>query len=106
MSWKCAVVDIPLGGSKGGVVCDLHNLSQREQEQICRRYIRRISRNLGPTLDVPAPEIMTSPQHMLWLLDEFESIHGGKSPGDGAVENVLLIDSSSCPGWGQAASPS
>jgi glutamate dehydrogenase len=81
MSWKCAVVDIPLGGSKGGVVCDPHNLSQREQEQICRRYIRRISRNLGPTLDVPAPDVMTSPQHMLWMLDEFESIHGGKSPG-------------------------
>ncbi len=81
MSWKCAVVDIPLGGAKGGVVCDPHNLSQREQEQICRRYIRRISRNLGPTLDVPAPDVMTSPQHMLWMLDEFESIHGGKAPG-------------------------
>jgi glutamate dehydrogenase len=81
MSWKCAVVDIPLGGAKGGVVCDPHNLSQREQEQICRRYIRRISRNMGPTLDVPAPDVMTSAQHMLWMLDEFESIHGGKAPG-------------------------
>ncbi len=81
MSWKCAVVDIPLGGAKGGVVCDPHNLSQREQEQICRRYIRRISRNMGPTLDVPAPDVMTTPQHMLWMLDEFESIHGGKAPG-------------------------
>jgi len=81
MSWKCAVVDIPLGGAKGGVVCDPHNLSQREQEQVCRRYIRRISRNLGPTLDVPAPDVMTSAQHMLWMLDEFESIHGGKAPG-------------------------
>jgi glutamate dehydrogenase (NAD(P)+) len=81
MTWKCAVVDIPLGGAKGGVVCDPHNLSQREQEQVCRRYIRRISRNLGPTLDVPAPDVMTSAQHMLWMLDEFESIHGGKAPG-------------------------
>jgi glutamate dehydrogenase (NAD(P)+) len=81
MSWKCAVVDIPLGGAKGGVVCDPHNLSQREQEQVCRRYIRRISRNMGPTLDVPAPDVMTSAQHMLWMLDEFESIHGGKAPG-------------------------
>ena len=81
MSWKCAVVDIPLGGAKGGVVCDPHNLSQREQEQICRRYIRRISRNMGPTLDVPAPDVMTTAQHMLWMLDEFESIHGGKAPG-------------------------
>jgi glutamate dehydrogenase len=81
MSWKCAVVDIPLGGAKGGVVCDPHNLSQREQEQVCRRYIRRISRNMGPTLDVPAPDVMTTAQHMLWMLDEFESIHGGKAPG-------------------------
>jgi glutamate dehydrogenase (NAD(P)+) len=81
MSWKCAVVDIPLGGAKGGVVCDPHNLSQREQEQICRRYIRRISRNMGPALDVPAPDVMTTAQHMLWMLDEFESIHGGKAPG-------------------------
>ena len=81
MSWKCAVVDIPLGGAKGGVVCDPHNLSQREQEQVCRRYIRRIWRNMGPTLDVPAPDVMTTAQHMLWMLDEFESIHGGKAPG-------------------------
>jgi glutamate dehydrogenase len=81
MTWKCAVVDIPLGGAKGGVVCDPHNLSQREQEQLCRRYVRRVSRNLGPTLDVPAPDVMTSAQHMLWMLDEFESIHGGKAPG-------------------------
>jgi len=81
MSWKCAVVDIPLGGAKGGVVCDPHNLSQREQEQVCRRYIRRISRNMGPNLDVPAPDVMTTAQHMLWMLDEFESIHGGKAPG-------------------------
>ena len=81
MSWKCAVVDIPLGGAKGGVVCDPHNLSQREQEQICRRYIRRISRSMGPTLDVPAPDVMTTAQHMLWMLDEYESISGGKAPG-------------------------
>jgi glutamate dehydrogenase (NAD(P)+) len=81
MTWKCAVVDIPLGGAKGGVVCDPHNLSQREQEQVCRRYVRRIARELGPHLDVPAPDVMTSAQHMLWMLDEFESIHGGKAPG-------------------------
>jgi glutamate dehydrogenase len=81
MTWKCAVVDIPLGGAKGGVVCDPHNLSQREQEQVCRRYIRRIARNMGPTLDVPAPDVMTTAQHMLWMLDEFESLHGGKAPG-------------------------
>jgi len=81
MTWKCAVVEIPLGGSKGGVVCDPHNLSMREQEQICRGWIRQISRDIGPLSDVPAPDVMTSAQHMLWMLDEFETIQGGKYPG-------------------------
>jgi glutamate dehydrogenase len=81
MTWKCAVVDIPLGGSKGGVVCDPHNLSTREHEQICRGWVRQIAKNVGPVIDVPAPDVMTSPQSMLWMLDEFEVIHGGKYPG-------------------------
>ena len=81
MTWKCAVVDIPLGGSKGGVICDPHNLSMREQEAICRGWVRQIAREVGPVLDVPAPDVMTSSQHMLWMLDEFETIHGGKYPG-------------------------
>ena len=81
MTWKCAVVDIPLGGGKGGVVCDPHNLSQREQESICRGWVRQLARNVGPIADVPAPDVMTSPQHMLWMLDEYEHIHGGKYPG-------------------------
>jgi len=81
MTWKCAVVDIPLGGAKGAVVCDPHNLSLPEQEQICRGYVRQIARNVGPTQDVPAPDVMTSAQHMLWMLDEFESVHGARLPG-------------------------
>jgi glutamate dehydrogenase len=81
MTWKCSVVDIPLGGGKGGVVCDPHNLSQREQEAICRGWVRQLARNVGPISDVPAPDVMTSGQHMLWMLDEFEHIHGGKYPG-------------------------
>jgi len=81
MTWKCAVVDIPLGGGKGGVVCDPHNLSMREQEQICRGWVRQLSRNVGPLTDVPAPDVMTSSQHMLWMLDEFEAIHGSRYPG-------------------------
>jgi glutamate dehydrogenase len=81
MTWKCAVVDIPLGGSKGGVVCDPHNLSLREQEQICRGWVRQISREVGPVTDVPAPDVMTNAQHMLWMLDEFETIHRGHFPG-------------------------
>ncbi|MCD4796574.1 MAG: Glu/Leu/Phe/Val dehydrogenase [Candidatus Cloacimonetes bacterium] len=81
MTWKCAVVDIPLGGSKGGVICDPHNLSEREQEQICRGWVRQIARNVGPLQDVPAPDVMTNAQHMLWMLDEYEAIHGAKYPG-------------------------
>lgn len=81
MTWKCAVVDIPLGGGKGGVICDPHHLSQREQEQICRGWVRQLARNVGPLQDVPAPDVMTSGQHMLWMMDEFEKIHGGHFPG-------------------------
>ncbi|MEA2104881.1 MAG: Glu/Leu/Phe/Val dehydrogenase [Candidatus Cloacimonadota bacterium] len=81
MTWKCAVVDIPLGGSKGGVICDPHNLSDREQEQICRGWVRQIANDIGPLRDVPAPDVMTNAQHMLWMLDEYETIHGAKYPG-------------------------
>ncbi len=81
MTWKCAVVDIPLGGGKGGVVCDPHHLSLREQEQICRGWVRQIARNVGPNQDVPAPDVMTNAQHMLWMLDELEAIRGEKLPG-------------------------
>ena len=81
MTWKCAVVDIPLGGAKGGVICDPHNLSALEQERICRGWVRQVTKDVGPILDVPAPDVMTNAQHMLWMLDEFETIHGGRFPG-------------------------
>jgi glutamate dehydrogenase (NAD(P)+) len=81
MTWKCAVVEIPLGGGKGGVVCDPHNLSQREQEQVCRGWVRQLAKNVGPHTDVPAPDVMTTAQHMLWMLDEFEMIYGSRQPG-------------------------
>ncbi len=81
MTWKCSVVDIPLGGAKGGVICDPHHLSLREQELICRGWVRQVAKNVGPLSDVPAPDVMTNGQHMLWMLDEFETIHGGRFPG-------------------------
>jgi glutamate dehydrogenase (NAD(P)+) len=81
MTWKCAVVDIPLGGGKGGVICDPHHLSPREQEALCRGWVRQVARNIGPILDVPAPDVMTNPQHMVWMLDEFERVAGGHFPG-------------------------
>ncbi len=81
MTWKTAVVDIPLGGGKGGVICDPRNLSLREQEAICRGWVRQVVRLVGPLQDVPAPDVMTNGQHMLWMLDEYEKITGYKSPG-------------------------
>jgi glutamate dehydrogenase (NAD(P)+) len=81
MTWKCAVVDIPLGGAKGGVICDPHNLSAHEQERVCRGWVRQVGRDVGPVRDIPAPDVMTNAQHMLWMLDEFEALHGGHYPG-------------------------
>jgi glutamate dehydrogenase (NAD(P)+) len=81
MTWKCAVVDIPLGGGKGGVICDPHNLSDREQEGICRGWVRQVARNVGPLQDVPAPDVMTNGQHMVWMMDELEKIRGEHLPG-------------------------
>ena len=81
MTWKCAVADLPLGGSMGGIVCDPHDLSTLEQERLCRGWVRQIVRNVGPDWDVAAPDLMSTPQHMLWMLDEFETIQGVKSPG-------------------------
>ncbi len=81
MTWKCSVADLPLGGGKGGVVCDPHNLSAAEQERVCRGWVRQVAREIGPIRDVPAPDVMTSAQHMLWMLDEYETMTGGRFPG-------------------------
>ena len=81
MTWKSSVVDIPLGGASGGVLCDPHHLSLREQERICRGWIRQISRDIGPVRDVPAPDVYTNSQHMQWIMDEYEIIHSGRYPG-------------------------
>ncbi len=81
MTWKCAVVDIPLGGGKGGIICDPRNLTENEQERLCRGWVRQLAKDVGPYIDVPAPDVMTNGKHMLWMLDEFELIHGGRFPG-------------------------
>jgi glutamate dehydrogenase (NAD(P)+) len=81
MTWKTSVVDIPLGGGKGGVVCNPKGLSESEKERLARAYIRAVARNLGVTRDVPAPDVYTTPQIMAWMLDEFETIVGEAHPG-------------------------
>ena len=81
VTWKTAVADLPLGGGKGGIICDPHNLSQHEQERLCRGWVRQIAKNIGPNEGVPGPDVMTNAQHMLWMLDEYETIRGEKAPG-------------------------
>jgi glutamate dehydrogenase (NAD(P)+) len=81
MTWKTAVVDLPLGGAKGAVFCDPHRLTEREQERLCRGFVRQMFRGLGPAVDVPAPDVMTSAKHMAWMLDEYEVLSGAKAPG-------------------------
>ena len=81
MTWKTAVVDLPLGGGKGGIVCDPKNLSEWELERLSRGYIRAVGRFIGPYSDVPAPDVYTTPQIMAWMMDEYERLEGRHAPG-------------------------
>lgn len=81
MTWKCAVVDIPYGGSKGGVICNPKEMSQSELECLSRGYIRAVGRFIGPEKDIPAPDVYTTPQIMAWMMDEYSKIMGYNTPG-------------------------
>ncbi len=76
MTWKTAVMDLPYGGAKGGVVCNPKAMSQREKEALARGYIRAIGRFIGPEKDIPAPDVYTDPQIMAWMMDEYSKIVG------------------------------
>lgn len=76
MTWKCAVMDLPLGGAKGGVICDPKKMSPGELERLSREYIRSIYALVGPDKDVPAPDVYTNPQIMAWMMDEYSKIAG------------------------------
>jgi glutamate dehydrogenase (NAD(P)+) len=78
MTWKCAVVGIPFGGAKGGVICDPHHMSRAELERLTRRYATEISILIGPDSDIPAPDMNTNPQIMGWIMDTY-SMHQGYS---------------------------
>ncbi len=81
MAWKCAVVNIPLGGGKGGVICNPRELSDRETEKLCRGWVRKVYEFVGPEIDVPAPDVATNPQDMLWIMDEYDTIARSRKPG-------------------------
>ena len=81
MTWKCAVVGIPYGGAKGGVVCNPKEMSKNELEQLSRGYIRAIANFIGPEKDIPAPDVYTNPQIMTWMMDEFSKLKGYNVPG-------------------------
>jgi len=81
MTWKCAVVDIPLGGGKGGVVVDPATLSAGEKERLVRGWVQQMWRNIGPRQDVPAPDVGTNPQMMGWMMDEYSRLAGEYTPG-------------------------
>jgi glutamate dehydrogenase (NAD(P)+) len=81
MTWKTAVVNIPLGGAKGGVTCNPKELSDTEKERLARAYIGAAARILGVTKDVPAPDVYTNPQIMAWMMDEYEKITLESHPG-------------------------
>jgi glutamate dehydrogenase/leucine dehydrogenase len=80
MAVKCAVVGIPFGGAKGGVVCDPKSMTATELESISRAYAKAFSSYLGPDTDIPAPDVYTTPQIMAWMLDEYENIQGKSIP--------------------------
>ena len=81
MTWKCALVNIPFGGAKGGVICDPKAMSLQELEHLTRRFTTEISIIIGPQKDIPAPDVYTTPQIMAWIMDTFSMQHGYSIPG-------------------------
>jgi glutamate dehydrogenase (NAD(P)+) len=81
MTWKCALVNIPFGGAKGGVICDAKNMSEQELENLTRRFTSEISIIIGPEKDIPAPDVYTTPQIMAWIMDTFSMQAGYSVPG-------------------------
>ena len=81
MSLKCGIVDLPYGGGKGGIVCEPREMSFRELEGLSRGYVRAISQIVGPTKDIPAPDVFTNSQIMAWMMDEYSRMDEFNSPG-------------------------
>jgi glutamate dehydrogenase (NAD(P)+) len=74
MTWKCSLADIPFGGGKGGIICDTKKMNERDLEALSRAYVRALGTDIGPEVDIPAPDVYTTPQIMAWMLDEYINI--------------------------------
>jgi glutamate dehydrogenase (NAD(P)+) len=81
MTWKTSLLGLPLGGGKGGVICNPKELSMGEQERLCRGYIDMVWQNVGPDKDIPAPDVYTTPQMMAWMMDEYSKLTGSNNFG-------------------------
>jgi glutamate dehydrogenase (NAD(P)+) len=90
MTWKCATVNIPFGGAKGGIICDPKTLSKSELERLTRRYAYEISPIIGPDMDIPAPDVYTDSQVMAWIMDTYSMTHGHSAPGVVTGKPVFL----------------
>jgi glutamate dehydrogenase/leucine dehydrogenase len=80
MTWKAAVIDIPFGGAKGGVTVDPKKLSNDDLERLTRKYVSALERDIGPEVDIPAPDLNTNPQTMAWMMNEYSRLHGHNVP--------------------------
>src|SRR5246127_5950737 len=112
MTWKCAIVNIPFGGAKGGIVCDPHHLSKDELERLTRRYAYEISPIIGPAKDIPAPDVYTDAQTMAWIMDTYAmtvghsahgvvtgkpvSIGGSEGRGEATARGLLYVVEEAC----------
>jgi glutamate dehydrogenase (NAD(P)+) len=94
MTWKCSLLDLPLGGGKGGVICDPKELSVGELERLSRGYIKEIWEFIGPKKDIPAPDVYTNAQTMAWMMDEYSKITGGN--GFSCITGKPLCVGGSC----------
>jgi glutamate dehydrogenase (NAD(P)+) len=90
MTWKCATVNIPFGGAKGGIICDPRKLSKNELERLTRRYAYEISDFIGPDRDIPAPDVYTDAQVMAWIMDTYSMTRGHSVPGVVTGKPVFL----------------
>ena len=79
MTWKCAIVKVPFGGAKGGVICDPKALTETDLRRITRRFIHELGDNIGPHTDIPAPDLYTNEQTMAWIFDTYDLLHPGSN---------------------------